>query len=1581
MTNLSILYHLIEDRCWHSVNTRVLKHPEECSTWVTKTCESGQALRLLPLHAAILLRAPEEIILQILDSYKEGAMCKDHKDHLPLHLALLNGSSVDVVSMLVLAYPDGVNVQDPNGNFPIDIARMSSTEHKEEYIIAIATHVNESYLTDPTSITGAVRFENPTDLTTLLIDKKWVEVLVCIDNHPDEIRKWVTGLRDACKIKLLPIHIAVSYGASENIIRKLLDAFPESVGLVDERGCLPLHRAVIAEADIGVIIELLVRYPSGLTAKDAGGKSPFENAASLSCTYRRVYKWAKEWCPEFQSKENVQQFLSDYDNVKHRLSSPPTFGKDQLPEISLVLGGSPKSVTDFKSSGDDSLYNMIKKAEWSKVKAHITENSESCRKWMMKLHGNAEVAWRLLPLHVAIIYGAPEQVVKELLMIYRDGAKVRDDAGLLPLHLALKLGSGVGVVALLILAFRDSVFVRDNKGKLPIDIARSSSFNHKYGYLFTLLWGWSRSSSIYLSPVVESTNLQVTKLFSLIYGRRWIEAISWMKETPNECKIPVTFRDECGDILSNQLPLHTALFVGAKEDFIRVLLRTHPEGARVSDGSGMLPLHIALEKNASVGIVMILAKAYPDGIFAKDDLGRLPIDIAESSSSSYKYVYIWLLQCLSIQSIASDETLNSNHLAFPSMPEQDGSTAKFERLCVTEAIKRMIFTKSVLKIGNEVLKIEDQSRSNLLSLLHQKRWSSAKTRALNNPKECSTWFFQCCDNVSLKFLPLHAAILLGAPEETIGQILMCYQEGAKLMDHSGHLPLHLALLNGSSLGVVCLLMLSYPDSVFSKDPNGNLPLDIARMSPVKHKQDYVYALSCPLRAPTPKDLIKKDSTTYENPSVLFQLLIEEKWSEAMARLATHPDEVTKWMFRVKCGREERLLPIHVAVSLGAPEELIRGLIVKYPKSIGIVDDKGCLPLHRAMMAESDIGIVVELVMRFPTGLHVKDNKGRTPSDRASTVSGIYRRVYQWACEWSTQYECDETRMELNEQYDEVKYDVSFDPTLDGDLPEVSLVLSDSRKKLFTLNLSSGDNSFYEMIKKAEWENVLAHLERFPDSCHKWFIKLNGEDKILWRVLPLHAAVIYGAPESVVRELLLVYRDGAKCQDDAGLLPLHFALNVGSSVGVVTLLILAFRESVFVRDNKGMLPMDIVRRSSAAHKDGYLFSLLWALSQSRLLYFEPSLPDTILVYDSTTFFPLEIQTKLMELISLRRWPEAMTRLRDFPEECRVNSSWGDGKENFLTGIFPIHAAVLHGATEDFITDILREYPESACLQDCRKSLPLHLAVESNCEISVVSLLLAANPCAAYTKDSRGLLPIDIVQLSSSPHKIAYTRALKSLPCTQNELSGNKETNLVAVDESSYTLQYRRNETIADIDWNPNVILDKAAIYNVQDESITNLDQDKTGVDLGEGKNAINVGVNGNAIEVGKDERTISLCTDEKVIDIETEKNPFEIDTRKTAMNVYSKTLNDVSPSFDVDDYTLEDHDASNSIVNTSYETSYDSSTTSSGSNVVGGENVVVPTAKETRMFHSPLSSTFLESFTNVALYNFCSGSIQGKVLDV
>jgi hypothetical protein len=112
------LYKVIESRSWDAVLELIQNDPSEAAVWITR--EENHSWKLLPIHAAIIFKAPEFIIEALLKAYPEGALEGDNRGMTPLHLAFRHAASDAILFSLLNSCPAAIGMKDKSGRTPLE---------------------------------------------------------------------------------------------------------------------------------------------------------------------------------------------------------------------------------------------------------------------------------------------------------------------------------------------------------------------------------------------------------------------------------------------------------------------------------------------------------------------------------------------------------------------------------------------------------------------------------------------------------------------------------------------------------------------------------------------------------------------------------------------------------------------------------------------------------------------------------------------------------------------------------------------------------------------------------------------------------------------------------------------------------------------------------------------------------------------------------------------------------------------------------------------------------------------------------------------------------------------------------------------------------------------------------------------------------------------------------------------------------------------------------------------------------------------------------------------------------------------
>jgi hypothetical protein len=169
-------------------------------------------------------------------------------------------------------------------------------------------------------------------------------------------------------------------------------------------------------------------------------------------------------------------------------------GSAQLSSVPTFLNADAEDV--MKISKPTPLIHAIEKQDWE-FTWHIIETGQSndcsffdlgfftslkgldsktqARTWVESKDWWGKTTAQRLPIHSAVMNGAPIKIVERLLALNPNGILSTDLDGNLPLHLCFSHASSDTVAAFLLEAFPEAVSVKNKAGKKPVDYAKADA--------------------------------------------------------------------------------------------------------------------------------------------------------------------------------------------------------------------------------------------------------------------------------------------------------------------------------------------------------------------------------------------------------------------------------------------------------------------------------------------------------------------------------------------------------------------------------------------------------------------------------------------------------------------------------------------------------------------------------------------------------------------------------------------------------------------------------------------------------------------------------------------------------------------------------------------------------------------------------------------------------------------------------------------------------------------------------------------------------------------------------------------------
>jgi hypothetical protein len=117
---------------------------------------------------------------------------------------------------------------------------------------------------------------------------------------------------------------------------------------------------------------------------------------------------------------------------------------------------------------------------------------------------------------------------------------------------------------------------------------------------------------------------------------------------------------------------------------------------------------------------------------------------------------------------------------------------------------------------------------------------------------------------------------------------------------------------------------------------------------------------------------------------------------------------------------------------------------------------------------------------------------------------------------------------------------------------------------------------YSLLETSKWDMAIERCNTNPNEVKTWIVRhdKSSPSVIRWKLLPLHAAVMFLSPISVVTALLDKYPVAASKCDDQGMLPLHLAFrHKKADEPLLELLLLQYPKAVHATDRRDRVPLE------------------------------------------------------------------------------------------------------------------------------------------------------------------------------------------------------------------------------------------------------------------------------------------------------------------------------------------------------------------------------------------------------------------------
>lgn len=209
------------------------------------------------VHYAASRNYSDAVMSELIRIFPSAVRMCDRNGQLPLHIAMLHQDNYDVIQHLVLFYPEGTLVTDDKGYLPLHYGIENMYETEVLAVLIMAGKAAAQYLCKGRlALHMCIEFKHSFATIDLILEAYQGAISV----------KAQTEAHDAKHQGILPLHLALERQLSEKIILYLLRAFDDAgVGAcgesTDRHGLFPIHYAVKYHSSLDIVKRLLKMFP------------------------------------------------------------------------------------------------------------------------------------------------------------------------------------------------------------------------------------------------------------------------------------------------------------------------------------------------------------------------------------------------------------------------------------------------------------------------------------------------------------------------------------------------------------------------------------------------------------------------------------------------------------------------------------------------------------------------------------------------------------------------------------------------------------------------------------------------------------------------------------------------------------------------------------------------------------------------------------------------------------------------------------------------------------------------------------------------------------------------------------------------------------------------------------------------------------------------------------------------------------------------------------------------------------------------------------------------------------------------
>jgi ankyrin repeat protein len=590
-----------------------------------------------PLHLSCgnpMHNSSFEVIQRLIDGYPEAAGIRSAYGDVPLHRAVTNNASFEVVELLVNSHPAAVTLRDDDQNLPIHLAAGYN---------ASPAILNLLLSKAPTSISEAGQ-DQKLPIHFALEFKASMESLDCLITFSPAACLEIQTADNMSFLHLLSQHYNPQ--VSEATLAMVVDKHatrirPQAMQRSTEGGSLPLHLAISAGASLEYIQALFDIAPSAIYEKNGAASYPLH----LACYRSSAGNGSQAADPATASYALIQFLFSSYAEAifeKDAVGNTPLHLHLASPlasaeTIQLFLSYYPDACLEKTRFGDYPIHTAMEaRAGAEIIQLLITTAPMTC------MERNEQ---GYLPLHLAMRYNAAAAVVSDLVTIAPGSCLIGDLQQNLALHLAVQYHSPLEVIDLLLEAAPSAASERNHEGATPLHLAAVDGSVVMLHQLIDVAPGaceiQNQDGNTPLHLAAKGASAAIVRLL-------------------------VDCRPAAGALrnVSGNTPLHRALAYNSSGEVVKVLVDSNQKCCAVSNEDSELPLHIACSYNASPDVLRWVLTARPESGLDLNIDGMSPLHLLLTLNPSSEQIEVFLSNApTSVLRVGNQEGMSALHLA------------------------------------------------------------------------------------------------------------------------------------------------------------------------------------------------------------------------------------------------------------------------------------------------------------------------------------------------------------------------------------------------------------------------------------------------------------------------------------------------------------------------------------------------------------------------------------------------------------------------------------------------------------------------------------------------------------------------------------------------------------------------------------------------------------------------------------------------------------------------------------------------------------------------------------------------------